>query len=75
MFELHTSMPPSAEYEATIPLKFFRQSTNQFREVVTSLDSINGWSIQTLRREENDSKQSDEVQAIGMASEKLYRNT
>ena len=30
---------------------------------VTSLDDINGWSIQTLLRGENDSKQSDEIQA------------
>ena len=35
----------------------FRQSANQ------SLDGINGWSIQTLLRGENDSKQSDEIQA------------
>ena len=28
-----------------------------------SLDGINGWSIQTLLRGENDSKQSDEIQA------------
>ena len=31
--------------------------------LVTSLDGINGRSIQTLLREENDSKQSDEFQA------------
>ena len=31
---------------------------------MTSLDGINGRSIQTLLREENDSKQSDEFQAI-----------
>ena len=30
---------------------------------VTSLDGINGWSIQTLLRGENDSKRSDEIQA------------
>ena len=30
---------------------------------MTSLDGINGWSIQTLLRGENDSKQSDEFQA------------
>ena len=48
----------------------FRQSTwikittPGFRVVVTSLDGINGWSIQTLLRGENDSKQSDEIQAI-----------
>ena len=46
----------------------FRQSTNQnhypvFGLWVTSLDGINGWSIQTLLRGENDSKQSDEFQA------------
>ena len=33
---------------------------------MTSLDGINGWSIQTLLRGENDSKQSDEIQAISM---------
>ena len=32
--------------------------------LVTSLDGINGRSIQTLWRGENDSKQSDEFQAI-----------
>ena len=32
--------------------------------VVTSLGGINGWSIQTLVRGENDSKQLDEIQAI-----------
>ena len=32
--------------------------------VVTSLDGINGRSIQTLVRGENDSKQLDEIQAI-----------
>ena len=32
---------------------------------MTSLDGINGWSIQTLLRGENDSKQSDEFQARG----------
>ena len=32
--------------------------------VVTSLDGINGWSIQTLLRGENDLKQLDEIQAI-----------
>ena len=31
---------------------------------MTSLDGINGWSIQTLLRGDNDSKQSDEFQAI-----------
>ena len=31
--------------------------------VVTSLDGINGRSIQTLLRGDNDSKQSDEIQA------------
>ena len=42
----------------------FRQSKSQpeFR-LVTSLDSINGRSIQTLLRGENDSKQSDEIKA------------
>ena len=80
MFELHASMPPmrSAEYQATIPLKFLRiihnyaniwtinqsKSLPGFRVVVTSLDGINGWSIETLLRGKNDSKQSDEIQAI-----------
>ena len=80
MFELHASMPWmwSAEYQATIPLKFrvimpnyanvlpINQSKSLpgFRVVVTSVDGINGWSIQTLLRGENDSKQSDEIQAI-----------
>ena len=45
----------------------FRQSTKNhypvFGVVVMSLDSINGWSIQSLLRGENDSKQSDEIQA------------
>ena len=31
--------------------------------VVTTLDSINGWSIQTLLRGENVSKQSVDIQA------------
>ena len=78
MFELHASMPPmrSAEYQATIPLKFLIithnyakvETINQskslpgFRVVVTSLDGINSWSIQMLVRE-NNSKQSDEIQA------------
>ena len=31
--------------------------------IVTSLDGINGWSIQKLLRIETDSKQSDEIQA------------
>ena len=46
----------------------FRQLTNQnhypgFRVIVMSLDSTDGWLIQTLLRGENDSKQSDEIQA------------
>ena len=55
MFELHASMPPmqSAECQATISQKF------PIIIVVTSLDGIYGWSIQTWLREENDSKQSD----------------
>ena len=57
MYKLHASMPT-----------VFRQSANKkklpgSRIVVTSLDGINGWSIQTLLRGENDSKQSDEIQA------------
>ena len=72
MFELHTSMPGmwSTEYQAAIPLKFLIiMHTNQskslpgFRVVMTSLGGINGWSIQMLLREENDLKQSDEIQA------------
>ena len=31
--------------------------------IVTSLDSVNGWSIQTFLRGEKDLKQSDEIQA------------
>ena len=34
-----------------------------FPVVVMSLDSINGWSIQSLLRGENGSKQLDEIQA------------
>ena len=73
MFELHASIQGmrSAEYYATIPLKFLiimhnYQSTNQNhypKIVMTSLDGINGRSIQTLLRGENESKQSDEIQA------------
>ena len=44
-------------------MRTFRQSTNQFRVVVTSLDGINGWSIHRSLGRENDSKQSDEIQA------------
>ena len=49
-------------------MRMFRQSTNQnhypdFGVVMTSLDGINGRSIQTLLRGENDSKQLDEIQA------------
>ena len=78
--ELHASMPPmqSAEYQATIPLKFLIiihnyanvQTINQsksltgFWVVVTSSDSMNGQSILTLLRGENDSKQSHGIQAI-----------
>ena len=39
------------------------KSLPSFLVVMTSLDVINGRSIQTLLREENDSKQSDEIQA------------
>ena len=79
MFELHAIMPTmrSAEYQAKIPLKFLKskhnyaniQTINQskslpgFRVIVTSVDGINGWSIQTLLRRENDLKQSKEIQA------------
>ena len=78
MFELNERMPGmrSAEYQATIPLKFLiiihnyanvwtinqSKSLPGFR-VATSLDGINDRSIQTLLRRENDSKQSDEIQA------------
>ena len=44
-------------------MRMFRQSTNQFQVEMTSLDGINGRSIQTLLRGENDSKQLDETQA------------
>ena len=92
MFELHASMPPtrSAEYQATIPLKFLIiihnyanvQTINQSKSLpgfwvaVTSLDGINGWSIQTLLRGENDSKQPDEIQAIsrGICPNQKRRN-
>ena len=79
MFELHASTPPmqSTEYQAKIPQKFpiiihnyaNVQTINQskslpgFQVVVTSLDGINGQSIQTLLRGENNSKQSNEIQA------------
>ena len=55
MFELHASMPSiqSTECQATILQKF------PIIIVVTSLNGIYGWSIQTLLRGENDSKQSD----------------
>ena len=55
MFELHASMPlmQSVECQATIPQEI------SIIIVVTSLDGINGWSIQTLLRGENNSKQSD----------------
>ena len=81
MFELHASIPGmlSAEYQMTIPLKFLiimhnyvnvytinqSQSPPSFRVVVMSLDGINGRSIQTG---ENDSKQSDEIQARGTSA-------
>ena len=49
-------------------MRIFRQSTDQnyhrvfwVAVVVTSLDGINGWSIQTSLRGKNDSKQSDEI--------------
>ena len=86
-FEFHASMRPmrSAEYQATIPLKFLIiihnyanvQTINQskslpgFRVVMTSLDGINDRSIQTLLRGENDSKQLDEIQAIFSQVESL----
>ena len=82
MFELHERMPEmrSAEYQATIPLKFFIiiynyvnvQTINQSKSlpgfrVVTSLDGINSWLIQALLRGENDLKQLDEFQATVVA--------
>ena len=56
-------MPPmrSAEYQANECDQ--SKSLPGFRVVVTSRYSVNGWSIHTLLREENDSKQSDEIQA------------
>ena len=50
--------------------RYSRNKKSVFRlwKVVTSLDSINGWLIQTLLRGENDSKQSDEIQANGLTS-------
>ena len=81
MFELHASIQGmlSAEYQMTISLKFLiimhnyvnvytinqSQSPPSFRVVVMSLDGINGPSIQTG---ENDSKQSDEIQARGTSA-------
>ena len=52
----------------------FRQSKSLpgFRVVVTSLDGINGRSIQTLLRGENDSKQSDKIQATPNTGRALY---
>ena len=49
-------------------MRTFGQSTIQSKSlpafrVVTSLDGINDRSIQTLLREENDSKYSSEIQA------------
>ena len=71
IFYFHASMPSmwSAEYQTKIPLKFLiiihdyaniwainqSKSLPGFR-VVTSLDGIKGWSIQTFLRGENDSK-------------------
>ena len=73
MFELHVSMPPmrSAEYQETIPLTFLIiihnyaniQTINQSKSLPSFLDGISSWLIQTLLRGENDSKQSDEIQA------------
>ena len=60
----------SSDNSAKISHKYANvQTVNQsksppgFRVVVTSLDGINGWQIQTQLRGENDSKQSDEIQA------------
>ena len=39
---------------------------------MTSLDGIKGRSIQTLLRGENDSKKSDEIQAIGRPAAKIF---
>ena len=44
-------------------MRMFRHQPG-FRVVLTSLDGINGRSIQTLLRGENDLKQSEEIQAI-----------
>ena len=51
----------SAEYQANECDQ--SKSLPGFRVVVTSRYSVKGWSIHTLLREENDSKQSDEIQA------------
>ena len=73
----------SAEHQATIPLKFLiiihnyanvqtiNQSLSGFQVVVTSLDGINRRSFQTSLRGENDSKQSNEIQAIFSQAESL----
>ena len=37
--------------------------TTRFSGNINTRDGINGWSIQTLLRGENDSKQSDKIQA------------
>ena len=85
---LHAGMPGmrSAECQTTIPLKFFifthnyanvwtinqSKSLPGFR-VVTSLDGINGPSIQTLLRGEDDSKQTDEIHATRFIYHKVFR--
>ena len=43
--------------------KILKNESMFFFRVVTTLDSINGWSIQTLLRGENVSKQSVDIQA------------
>ena len=50
-------------YYASVSTINQSKSLPGFRVAVASLDGINGWSIQTLLRGENDSKQSGEIQA------------
>ena len=76
MFELNERMPGmrSAQYQQTIPLNFSIiihnyanvKTINQSKSLpgFRVVSDVNGWSIQTLLRGENDSRQSDEFQAI-----------
>ena len=48
------------------------KSLPSFRVVMTSLDGINRRSIQTVLRGENDSKQSDEIQASRIQTYRIF---